>query len=292
MHSSHNHIIPSTNKAFLLAASINIIFVIVEIIYGFLANSLALLADAGHNFIDVLTLLLAWGANTLAGIKPSARRTYGYRRTTILAALFSSIALMVTILLITIEAILRLHNSIEPHSLTIVFVATVGVAVNFLTAALFLRDKNKDLNVKGAFLHLFADGMVSLAVVLGGLIIYFTGWSIVDPILSVLIVITIAFSSWELLRDSFNLSIDAVPRNIDVDDVRKYLLSLPDVTSIHDLHIWATSTTHVAMTAHILRNVEYIDDDFLNKTTQELNDRFGIHHSTLQIENGDCKLNC
>lgn len=292
MHHTHAHVTTDTNKAFLLSAALNTVFVIVEVIFGFLANSLALLADAGHNFVDVLTLLLAWGANTLANIKPTNRRTYGYRRATILAALFSSLALLGTMMMITYEAILRLQSTVEPQSILIIIVAAVGVIINFATAALFLGHKDSDLNVKGAFLHLLADGLVSVAVVLGGLIIFFTGWLLVDPILSLLIVATIAYSGWGLLKDSFNLSVDAVPQNIDIEEVKTYLLNLPGVTDIHDLHIWAMSTTQVAMTAHILRESVNIDDDFLHQTTKELKDKFGIHHATIQIENGHCELNC
>ena len=292
MHHSHAHVTPDINKAFLIGAVLNSIFVVIEFVFGFLANSLALLADAGHNLVDVLTLLLAWGANSLASIKPTNRRTYGYRRATILAALFSGVALMLTILMIAYEAVLRLQSSTEPHSMTIIIVAAIGVGINFMTAALFIKQKDHDLNIKGAFLHLFADGLVSLAVVAGGLIIYFTGWVIVDPILSILIILTIAFSSWALLKDSFNLSIDAVPRDIDAEKVRVYLLGLPGVTEIHDLHIWAMSTTQVAMTAHILREANSLDDDFLHQTTRELKNKFGIHHTTIQIENGHCQLNC
>jgi cobalt-zinc-cadmium efflux system protein len=292
MHHSHAHVTPDINKAFLIGAALNIIFVVIEVTYGLLANSLALLADAGHNFIDVLTLLLAWGANTLASIKPTNRRTYGYRRATILAALFSGIALIATMLMIAYEAILRLQSSVEPHSMTIIIVATIGVVINFATAALFLKEKEHDLNIKGAFLHLFADGLVSVAVALGGVIILFTGWILVDPLLSILIILAIAYSSWGLLRDSFNLSIDAVPHEIDINKVRAYLLNLPNVTDIHDLHIWAMSTTQVALTAHILRDIKDIDDEFLHQITIDLKEKFGIHHTTVQIENGHCEIDC
>lgn len=292
MHHNHDHANPSINKAFLIGAFLNIVFVIVEVIYGFLANSLALLADAGHNFVDVLTLLLAWGANILASFKPTNRHTYGYRRATILAALFSGIALMGTMFLIAYEAIQRLQAAVEPHSLTIMIVAGVGVIVNFVTAALFIGHKDEDLNVKGAFLHLFADGLVSLAVVFGGVLIYFTGWALVDPILSLFIILAIAYSGWGLLRDSFDLSVDAVPPNIDIEDVREYLLNLPNVTEIHDLHVWAMSTTQVALTAHILRDTSSIDDEFIHQVSTELRDKYGIHHSTIQVENGHCELDC
>ncbi len=292
MHHHHHHNASASNKAFLIGAVINIIYVIVEATFGFLSDSLSLLADAGHNFSDVLILLMAWGANILASVKPTDRHTYGYRRATILVALISGVTLVITMGLIAIEAIQRLNTIVHPDSLTIIIVASVGILVNFITAALFINYKDKDLNVKGAFLHMLADGLVSVAVVIGGIVIYFTGWQLIDPLLSLLIILVIAISSWGLIRDSFNLSVDAVPNNIDIDSIRNYLLSLPDVQDIHDLHIWAMSTTQVALTAHILRNSPHIDDDLLHKAAQELKDKFGIHHSTIQIENGQCHLNC
>ncbi len=288
----HHHATPSSNKAFLIGASINIAYVIIEAVFGFLSDSLSLLADAGHNFSDVLILLLAWGANILASVKPTSSHTYGYRRATILAALVSGVTLVITMALIAIEAIQRLNTLIEPDSLTIIIVASIGVIINFITAALFVNHKDDDLNVKGAFLHMIADGLVSVAVVIGGIIIYFTGWLLIDPILSLLIIIVIAISAWGLVKDSFNLSVDAVPNNIDIDSIRQYLLSLPDVEDIHDLHIWAMSTTQVALTAHLLRQSPNIDDDLLHKAASELRDKYGIHHSTIQVENGQCHLQC
>jgi cobalt-zinc-cadmium efflux system protein len=288
----HHHATPSSNKAFLIGASINIAYVIIEAVFGFLSDSLSLLADAGHNFSDVLILLLAWGANILASVKPTSSHTYGYRRATILAALVSGVTLVITMALIAIEAIQRLNTLIEPDSLTIIIVASIGVIINFITAALFINHKDDDLNVKGAFLHMIADGLVSVAVVIGGIIIYFTGWLLIDPILSLLIIIVIAISAWGLVKDSFNLSVDAVPNNIDIDSIRQYLLSLPDVEDIHDLHIWAMSTTQVALTAHLLRQSPNIDDDLLHKAASELRDKYGIHHSTIQVENGQCHLQC
>ncbi|MFK8027716.1 MAG: cation diffusion facilitator family transporter [Gammaproteobacteria bacterium] len=283
---------PSTNKAFLIGAAINIIYVIIEAAFGFLSNSLSLLADAGHNFSDVLVLLLAWGANILASSKPTHRHTYGYRRVTILAALVSGVTLSITMALIAIEAIQRLNTLTEPNSLTIIIVASIGIIINFITAALFISNKDEDLNVKGAFLHMIADGLVSVAVVIGGIIIFYTGWLLIDPILSLLIIAVIAFSAWGLIKDSFNLSVDGVPTNIDVTSVRDYLLSLPDVKEIHDLHIWAMSTTQVALTAHLLRSSTNIDDQLLHEVAAQLKEKFGIHHSTIQVENGHCELHC
>ena len=292
MHHHHHHSVPSTNKAFLIGAAINIAYVIIETTFGFLSNSLSLLADAGHNFSDVLVLLLAWGANILASSKPTSRHTYGYRRATILAALVSGITLSITMALIAIEAIQRINTLTEPDSLTIIIVASIGIIINFITAALFISNKDEDLNVKGAFLHMIADGLVSVAVVIGGIVIHFTGWLLIDPILSLLIIIVIAISAWGLIKDSFNLSVDGVPNNIDIESVRDYLLNLPDVNEIHDLHIWAMSTTQVALTAHILRSSPNIDDQLLHDAAIQLKERFGIHHSTIQVENGHCELRC
>lgn len=288
----HSHATPSTNKAFLIGAGINITYVAIEATYGFLSNSLSLLADAGHNFSDVLILLLAWGANILASVKPTNRHTYGYRRATILAAFISGITLVITMGLIAIEAIKRLHILIEPNSVTIIVVASIGILINFITAALFLNQKEEDLNVKGAFLHMIADGLVSVAVVIGGIVIYYTGWLLIDPILSLLIILVIAYSAWGLVKESFNLSVDGVPPNINIESIKEYLLSLPDVEEIHDLHIWAMSTTQVALTAHLLRKSSDIDDDLLHNAAHELKEKFGIHHSTIQIENGHCELHC
>ena len=288
----HDHPRPNSNKAFFIGACINILYVAIETYFGFKADALSLFADAGHNFSDVLILLLAWGANILASVKPTSQHTYGYRRATILAALVSGVTLIITMVLIAIEAIKRLQVMVETDSVTIMLVASGGIIINFLTAALFYKSKESDLNVKGAFLHMIADGLVSLAVVIGGAVIYFTGWLLVDPILSLAIIAVIAYSAWGLLWDSFNLSVDAVPQNIDIEAIRKYLSELPGVTDIHDLHVWAMSTTQVALTAHLLRNTREIDDDFLHHAAHELKEKYGVHHSTIQVENGHCELQC
>ena len=209
-----------------------------------------------------------------------------------MVSLFLSLLLLIRFEVIAIEAIQRLNSVVQADSITIIIVASIGVVINFITAALFINHKDDDLNVKGAFLHMLADGLVSVAVVVGGIVIYFTNWQLIDPLLSLLIIVVIAISSWGLVRDSFNLSVDAVPNNIDIDSIRKYLLDLPDVKDIHDLHVWAMSTTQVALTAHILRDSPDIDDDLLHQAAHELKENFGIHHSTIQIENGQCSLNC
>jgi len=276
----------------MLGALLNIAFVIIEVAYGFLANSVALLADAGHNLTDVLVLLLAWGANILASRKASASHTYGYRRATILAAFFSGLSLFATMAWIAIEAVQRFNVVTAPDSVTIMLVAGIGIAVNFITAALFMHNQNDDLNVKGAFLHMLVDGLVSVAVVISGAVIYFTDWNLIDPLLSLLIVIVIGLSSWGLLRDSFDLAVDAVPGHIDIAGVRQHLLAQNQVSAIHDLHIWAISTTQVALSAHIVRDCTEIDDAFLRRLTDELKQQFQIDHSTIQIENGACQQNC
>ncbi len=292
MRHHHHHSSPTTNSAFLIGAGLNITFVIIEAIFGFLSNSLSLLADAGHNLSDVLVLMLAWGANVLASVKPTSSHTYGYRRATILAALVSGVTLVITMGFIALKAFERLHTIIEPDSLTIIIVASVGIVVNFVTAALFFAGKEYDLNVKGAFLHMVADALVSLVVVIGGIVIYFTDWLLIDPLLSLVIILVIAYSAWGLLRDSFNLSVDAVPQNIDIEAIKEYLLSLPDVKEIHDLHVWAMSTTQVALTAHLLRESSTIDDNFLRLAANELKAKHGVHHATIQLENGHCDLQC
>lgn len=292
LHHHHHHTSSTTNRAFIIGASINAAYVIIEATFGFLSNSLSLLADAGHNLSDVFVLLLAWGANHLASLKPTTSHTYGYRRATILAALFSGVVLLITMAFIAIESIKRINNLQEIESLTIIIVASIGILINFLTAALFFKDQAHDLNVKGAYLHMIADGLVSLVVVIGGVIILFTNWLLVDPILSLIIIVVIAYSAWGLLHDSFNLAVDAVPNSIDIEAIREYLLSLDRVAEIHDFHVWGMSTTQVALTAHLLCETNEIDDLFLQEIASELKTHHGIDHTTIQIENGHCELHC
>jgi len=289
MHSHHH---TNYNKAFLIGITLNVIYILVEVFYGLMINSMALLADAGHNFSDVLGLLLAWGAAYLAKTATTEKRTYGFRKSTILAALFNAILLMIAVGAITIEAIRKIISPEPVQGEIMMVVAGIGVVINSITAFLFMKGRKADLNIKGAFLHMAADAAVSLGVVIAGFIIYSTGWLWVDPVISLVIVLVITFGTWGLLKDSFHLSIDAVPTGIDLKAVGYYLKSISGVTEVHDLHIWAMSTTETALTAHLVIPDETKDDYFLKKLCGELHSRFGIEHSTIQIEKSAQSANC
>lgn len=280
----HDHGATDYNRAFLAGVLLNTAFIVVEVVYGFISDSLALLTDAGHNLSDVLGLLLAWGAATLARRKPSLRRTYGFSRATIIASLFSGLLLMGAVGAIAWEAVSRFFEPAAPAGSTIVAVAAIGVVINTATALFFLRGKDTDLNIRGAFLHMAADAAVSLGVVVSGLLIWRYGFHWVDPVTSLVIAAVIFSSTWGLLRDSLNLAVDAVPPDVDPTAVREFLLSLDGVVTAHDLHIWALSTTDNALTAHLVMNPKPVDDGFLNRVTEDLVTRFNIHHSTIQIE--------
>ena len=284
MSHQHDHEPQNYNRAFAIGVILNVIFVAVEAVYGILADSLALLADAGHNLSDILGLLLAWGASLLAGRKPTPRRTYGFRRATILASLFSAILLLVALGGIVWEAIGRIREPAAANGLTIIVVAGIGVVINTATALMFLSGRKRDLNIKGAFLHMAADAGVSLGVVVAGLVIMFTAWSWIDPAISLTIAAIILIGTWGLLRDSLNLSLDTVPRGIDPTQVKDYLGGLPGVNGCHDLHIWGMSTTETALTVHLVMPQITPDDGFLSQVTGDLHHRFGIEHSTIQVE--------
>lgn len=271
---------------------LNVGFVIVEAVYGVMSDSLALLTDAGHNLSDVLGLLLAWGAAVLARKKPSARRTYGYSRATIIASLFSGLLLMGAVGAIGWEAVNRLMEPAQPAGMTIMIVAAIGVVINTVTALFFLSGKDHDLNIRGAFLHMAADAVVSFGVVLSGALIFFYGFNWIDPLISLVIAAVILLSTWGLLRDSLNLAVDAVPRNVDPDAVRNYLSGLPGVRALHDLHIWPMSTTDTALTAHLVMDVFPDSDHFLNDVAHVLQDRFAINHPTIQMERHDSDVVC
>jgi len=288
----HHHAPPDYNRAFALGVALNVGFVVVEAIFGVLSDSLALLTDAGHNLSDVLGLLLAWGAAALAKRRPSARRTYGYSRATILASLFSGLLLMGAVGAIGWEAVSRLMAPVQPAGRTIMIVAAVGVVINTATALLFLSGKDHDLNIRGAFLHMTADAAVSLGVVASGALILYMGYDWIDPLISLVIAAVILFSTWGLLRDSLNLAVDAVPRNVDPDAVRDYLSSLPGVQAIHDLHIWPMSTTDTALTAHMVMASFPDDDQYLEGVAQVLHERFAINHPTIQLERQDSDYVC
>jgi cobalt-zinc-cadmium efflux system protein len=284
---AHHHGPANYDRAFAIGIALNIGFVVAEAVYGFLANSLALLADAGHNLSDVLGLLLAWGAASLAKRLPSARYTYGMRRTSILASLTNAMLLLVAVGAIVWEAVQRLGRPEEVAELTVIWVAALGIAINGGTALLFMAGRKGDLNIRGAFLHMASDALVSLGVVLAGLLILATGWWWLDPAVSIAIAVVIVIGTWSLLKESLDLALDAVPANIDRDAIESYLGALPGVTEVHDLHIWAMSTTEVAMTAHLVRPGATLDDKLLMAACRDLSGRFGVGHATLQIEAGD-----
>src|SRR5262245_12612023 len=250
-HHGHSHAPQNVTTAFAIGVTLNAAFVLIEATCGFFSGSLALVADAGHNLSDVLGLLLAWGASYLARQRPSGRRTYGLRRTSIMAALTHGLLLLIAVGAIAWEAIVRLLRPEPVAPTAVIVVAAIGVIVNTLTALLFMAGRQRDLNVRGAFLHMAADAAVSLGVVVGGIVISLTHWLWVDPALSLVIAAVIAYSTWDLLWQSVELALDSVPRGIDPDQVRSYLAGLPDVTAVHDLHIWGLSTTETALTVHL-----------------------------------------
>ena len=282
----HSHAPARFTTAFRLGILLNAGFVLVELAMGFASHSLALLADAGHNLSDVLGLLLAWGAAEMARRRPTTRRTYGMRRSTILAALANAILLLVAVGAIGLEAIQRMMT---PHPVAggvVALVAGAGVLVNGVTAALFFSGRREDLNVRGAFLHMAADAAVSAAVLVAGLAMMATGLTWLDPVASLVVAAVILWGTWGLLRESLALAMDAVPPGIDPEKVRAYLAGLAGVTAVHDLHIWAMSTTEAALTAHLVCPDGWTDTA-LACARDELHARFGIEHTTLQIEHGD-----
>jgi cobalt-zinc-cadmium efflux system protein len=280
----HDHSPKDYSRAFAFGVALNVGFVIVEAAYGIMAGSLALMADAGHNLSDVLGLLLAWGANYLVQRKPTERRTYGWRKSSILAALINAVILLVALGGIVWEAIQRLGAPVPVAGKTIIFVALIGVVINTATALLFLSGRKSDLNIRGAFLHMVADAGVSAGVVIAGVAILMTGRFWIDPAVSLVITIVILFGTWGLFQDAFNMAMDAVPRNIDPEAVKAYLSSLPGITGVHDMHIWAMSTTETALTVHLVKPDPEDDDVLIEMASKELHDQFGIDHITLQWE--------
>lgn len=288
-HHGHSHGPASYDKRFAAGIVLNIVFVVVEVIYGFAADSMALLADAGHNLSDVLSLVLAWGAVYLARKQPSRRLTYGMGRSTIYASFINACLLLVAIGAITLEAIQRLQNPVPVSAGVVVWVAAIGTIINTATALLFMSGRKGDLNIRGAFLHMAADAGVSLGVVAAALVIAATGAVWLDPVISLAIVAVIAIGTWGLFRESVDLAMDAVPRGIDLKAVERYLLGIPGITAYHDLHVWPLSTTSTALTVHLVHPAGEIpeDGDFLHQIGDELHERFGIDHATIQLETDD-----
>jgi cobalt-zinc-cadmium efflux system protein len=291
-HHQHHAAPDSGNRAFMLAIVLNIGFVIAEFAYGFIAQSTALMADAGHNLSDVLGLALAWGAALLSKRQPAGRYTYGLRSTSILAALANAMLLMVACGAIALEAARRLVEPAEVGGLMVSAVAAVGIVVNGLSAWLFMAGSKHDLNIRGAFLHMAADAAVSLAVVIGGLAMLATRQYWIDPALSLLIVAVILIGTWGLLRDALRLSLSAVPAHIDLLQVQCFLAEQPGVAQVHDLHIWGMSTTESALTAQLIMPDGHPGDDFMQRMCGELEARFRIHHSTLEIRHRALPVAC
>jgi len=283
----HNH-----GRAFVIAIVLNTAFVAVEFAYGYMANSTALTADAGHNLSDVLGLLLAWGAAILGRRAPSERYTYGLRSTSILAALANAMFLLVACGAIAWEAIHRFSQPPVVAGLTISLVAGIGIVINGLSAWLFVKGSKGDLNIRGAYLHMAADTAVSLGVAVAGIAMLFTGWYWLDPAISLVIVTVIVIGTWGLLRESVQLALIAVPAHIDVTALETYLRQCQGVSDIHDLHIWGMSTTESALTVHLVMPEGYPGDAFIDDVMRMLKQRFSIQHSTLQVEQGTTSHAC
>lgn len=288
----HRHGAADYGRAFLIGIVLNLLFVGVEWGYGFVAHSLALLADATHNLGDVLGLLLAWGASVLARRRPSERFTYGLRGTSILAALANAVILLLVTGGLAWEAVLRLGSPQEVAGTLVMAVAALGVLINGATAWLFMAGSQHDLNIRGAYLHMAADAAVSLGVVVAGGIVLLTGWFWLDPLLTLVLVGVIAAGTWGLLRDSIRLALQAVPESIEAGEVRAFLESCPEVGEVHDLHIWGMSTTENALTAHLVCPGGHPGDDFLRKLALDIEHRFAIHHITVQVEVADSIAPC
>ena len=285
-HHSHEVDFSNLNVSFVIAISANLVFTVLEAFYGLMTSSVSLLGDAGHNLSDVLGLLLAWGAAYLTTKKSSQLYSYGFRRTTILAAIINAVVLVFVAGFIAYESIQKFLSPTPMHEITVMVVASIGIFVNAGTAMLFMRGSRSDLNTRGAFLHLAYDALISAGVVIAAIIVLYTGWQWVDPLTGLLIVAVILAGTWGLLRDSVNLILDAVPQGIDIDAVRQFLGSIDGVNEVHDLHIWAMSTQENSLTAHLVmpENTLWEDSENYARISADLHARFNIHHVTLQVE--------
>ncbi|GAB3359518.1 MULTISPECIES: cation diffusion facilitator family transporter [Giesbergeria] len=284
-HSSHSHAPANFSRAFAIGIALNLAFVAIEAFYGWSINSLALLADAGHNLSDVAGLVLAWAGAWAAKLRPNNRHTYGWKRGSIVAAVLNALLLLLAMGALAWEAIDRLGTPQATEGWAIIAVAGVGIVINTATALLFMRGRATDLNIRGAFLHMVADALVSLGVVLGGGLYLWQGWSWIDPVMSLAIAVVIVWGTWDLLRQSVHLLLDGVPERIDTTAVRQHLLALPGVTDVHDLHVWALGTSEVALSAHVVLQSSQTDvTTILHQAEHLLHTHFDIHHATLQVE--------
>jgi cobalt-zinc-cadmium efflux system protein len=290
----HHHHAPAAGhgRAFAIAVALNVTIVVVQAIYGVLANSTALLADAGHNLSDVLGLLLAWGATWLATRRPSARYTFGLGGSSILASLMNAGLLLFACGVIVAEAIGRLVNPAPVAGFDVFVVATIGMLVNGFSAWLFMRGQEDDLNIRGAFLHMVADAGVSAAVAVSGLVILATGLTWLDPVMSIVVVAVIVYGTWGLLRDSLRLALNAVPPGVDLQKIRDYLAGQPGVTDVHDLHVWALSTTGNALSAHLVIPGGHPGDKAIDVIVGTLREEFDMCHATLQVDIGTTHHRC
>jgi len=280
----HDHAVATFSRAFAIGIALNIGFVAVEAFYGWRVGSLALLADAGHNLSDVAGLVLAWGAAMAGGLTPDRRHTYGWRRASIFAAFGNAILLLVAMGSLAWEAISRLNTPMPTEGFTIIVVAAIGVVVNGITAALFMSGRSTDLNIRGAFLHMIADALVSVGVVAAGALYLWTGWTWLDPAASLVIALVIVVGTWGLFKQSLHLMFDGVPDSVDLMAVRAYLLAQPGVEDVHDLHVWAMSTSDIALTAHLVMPAGHPGDAFFKEIATALHDRYEITHPTIQID--------
>ena len=288
-HHSHSHVITDTSrltKAFLWGIGLNVMYVVVETVFGFLYNSMGLLSDAGHNLSDVAALVLSLIAIRLAMKKTDSHFTYGYKKSTILISLLNAIILFVAVGFIVVESVEKIITPQAVDGLGVALIAGIGVIVNGATMLFFRKDQEGDLNVKGAYLHMLADALVSVGVVVSGIIIHFTNWYIIDPIVGLIVAVVIILSAWELLRESLRLAIDAVPAGISVDEIREALMENPEVTDVHHIHIWAVSTTENALTAHI-KVKDILKEEDIKKSLKSILAKYNIPHSTLEFELSD-----
>jgi cobalt-zinc-cadmium efflux system protein len=288
----HDHAHLDYGRAFAIGIALNLVYVVGEAFAGIISGSLALLADAGHNLSDVLSLSLAWGAAVLSRRRPSGRFTYGLRSSSILAALANAIILLVVTGGIAWEALWRLSHPVPVASAIVIWVAAGGILVNGVTALLFASGSQRDLNLKSAFLHMAADTLVTASVAAAGIVIALSGWLWLDPALSLVVSAVIVIGTWGLVKSAIGLALDAVPEGVDAAAVRAHLLASPGVTGLHDLHIWGMSTTETALTCHLVMPGGHPGDATLNGIAQQLDHRFGIHHATIQIELADADEAC
>ncbi len=288
---SHDHDL-KIDRAFKIGLVLNLALVITQAIFGFLSNSLALLADAGHNLSDVLGLLIAWGAMWLARRRPSLRHTYGLRKASIFSPLLNSSLLIGVTAFLGLEAMQRFLHPQPVAGITVMIVAGAGIVINGMTALMLHQKHDHDINRQGAFQHMFADMLVSIGVVFSGAMTWATGWQWVDPLTSGAIAIVILLGAVQLFQTSLNLALDGVPRQIDLPAIQAYLSELPGVGSIHDCHVWAMSSTEPALTVHLVMLAGVPQADFLSRVSHDLHSKFGIEHSTIQLETGSSFLPC